>query len=134
MELEAVLRIILAAVLGGVIGYQRERIGKAAGLRTIVLICIGAAVFAVVTVYGFGVSDTGRAAITAGVVTGVGFLGAGTILRSSEGHVEGLTTAATIWAMAGVGTAVGVGLYLIGVVSTLVVLVTLLLPHINPRS
>lgn len=126
-EVEMVLRLLLAAALGAVIGYQRERAKKSAGLRTHVLICVGAAVFTIVSTYGFDTDDTAR--VAAGVVAGVGFLGAGAIIRGGEGVVAGLTTAATIWAVAGIGLAAGAGLYIISAVATALVLVVLLIPH-----
>jgi putative Mg2+ transporter-C (MgtC) family protein len=127
IELEMVLRLLLAAALGAIIGYQRERAGKTAGLRTNILICIGAALFTVAS-YTFGnAADPSR--IAAGVVAGIGFLGAGAILRTGEGYVAGLTTAATIWAVAGIGLAAGAGLYLIAAVTTALVLIVLFLPH-----
>ena len=128
IELEMVLRLLLAAALGAIIGYQRERAGKPAGLRTHVLICVGAALFTITSLYGFGAAaDPAR--IAAGIVAGIGFLGAGAIIRRDEGLVAGLTTAATIWAVASIGLAVGVGLYLISVVTTAIALIILLLPH-----
>ena len=128
IELEMVLRVLMAVVLGGIIGFQRERSGKAAGLRTHILICAGAALFTVVSIYGFSmVGDPAR--VAAGVVAGIGFLGAGAILHREGGIVEGITTAATIWAIAAIGLAAGAGLYLVSVVTTVVVLIVLLLPH-----
>ena len=125
---EMILRLLLAAALGAVIGYQRERAKKPAGLRTHVLICLGAALFTVVSIYGFGVaSDPAR--VAAGVVVGIGFLGAGAILHREGGIVAGLTTAATIWAVAGIGLAAGAGLYLISAVATALVLTVLLVPR-----
>jgi putative Mg2+ transporter-C (MgtC) family protein len=124
-ELVMVLRILLAAVLGAVIGFQRRQADKPAGLRDIVLICTGSALFTVVSIYGFGLADPSR--VAAGIVTGIGFLGAGAIIRRGEGVIKGLTTAATIWVAAGIGMAAGTGLYLIAVVTTAVVLVVLLL-------
>ena len=127
IELEMVLRLLLAAALGAVIGYQRERAGKTAGLRTNILICVGAALFTMAS-YGFGsAADPSR--IAAGVVAGIGFLGAGVIIRTGEGLVAGVTTAATIWAVAGIGLAAGAGLYLISAVATALVLIVLFLPH-----
>jgi putative Mg2+ transporter-C (MgtC) family protein len=126
-ELEMVLRLLLAVALGAIIGFQRERAGKPAGLRTNTLICLGAALFTVISVYGFG-ADPAR--VAAGIVTGVGFLGAGAIImRRGEGTVEGLTTATTIWAVAGVGLAAGAGMYLIAAVATALILGVLYLPH-----
>jgi len=127
-ELEMVLRLLLAAGLGAAIGYQRERAGKPAGLRTHILICLGAALFTVASIYGFGTtSDTAR--VAAGVVAGIGFIGAGAIIRGGEGIIAGLTTAATIWAVAGVGLAAGAGLYIVSTVSTALILIVLFLPH-----
>ncbi|HUV76339.1 MAG TPA: MgtC/SapB family protein [Dehalococcoidales bacterium] len=126
-EVEVVLRLLLAAALGAIIGYQRERADKPAGLRTHILICVGAALFTVVSIYGFDTDDAAR--VASGVVAGIGFLGAGAILRSGEGIVGGLTTAATIWAVAGIGLAAGAGLYVVSAVATAIVLVVLFLPH-----
>lgn len=126
-EVEMILRLLLATALGAAIGYQRERAGKQIGLRTHILICVGAALFTVASIYGFGA--TGEAArVAAGVVVGVGFLGAGAIIRGGEGIVAGLTSAATIWAVAGIGLAAGAGLYLISAVTTAIVLIVLFLP------
>jgi len=128
-ELEMILRLLLAAALGAMIGYQRERAGKVAGLRTHVLISVGAALFTVASLYGFGAA-TDPARIAAGVVVGIGFLGGGVIIRrAEEGIVAGLTTAATIWAVAGIGLAAGAGLYLVSAVTTAIILVVLFLPH-----
>jgi putative Mg2+ transporter-C (MgtC) family protein len=121
------LRLLLSAVLGGVIGFERERAKKPAGLRTHILICLGACLFTVVSIYGFG-GDIAR--VAAGVVTGIGFIGAGAIIRGGrEGVIAGLTTAATIWAVAGIGLAAGAGLYLVAVVATLLILLVLIIPH-----
>ncbi len=115
-------------MLGAIIGFQRERAGKPAGLRTHILICLGAALFTVASIYGFGAaSDPAR--IAAGVLIGVGFLGAGIIMRTGEGIVAGLTTAATIWAVAGIGLAAGAGLYLVSAVAAVLILIVLYLPH-----
>ena len=126
-EVEMILRLLLAAALGAIIGYQRERAKKTAGLRTHVLICIGAALFTIASIYGFAADDTAR--VAAGVVAGVGFLGAGAIIRGGEGVLAGLTTAATIWSVAGIGLAAGAGLYLASVVATALVLIVLLIPR-----
>ncbi len=129
--MESILRLLLATALGAVIGYQRERAGKPAGLRTHILICAGSALFTIASLYGFGPgADTSR--VAAGIVTGIGFLGAGTILHRvyrGEGIVGGLTTAATIWAVAAIGLVAGVGMYLLSVIATAIVLIVLLLPH-----
>ena len=128
IEVEMVLRLLLATALGAIIGYQRERAGKPAGLRTHILICAGAALFTVASLYGFGAAaDPAR--IAAGIVAGIGFLGAGAIIRRGEGVVAGLTTAATIWAVAAIGLAAGAGLYMVSAVTTAIILIVLCLPH-----
>jgi len=128
IELEMALRLLMATALGAIIGYQRERAGKPVGLRTSVLVCVGAAVFTMASIYGFGaVADPSR--VAAGIVVGIGFLGAGAIIRRERGAVEGLTTAATIWAVAGIGLAAGAGLYLISALAAVIILIVLLLPH-----
>ena len=128
--LEMILRLLLAAVLGTAIGYQRKRAGKPVGIRTYVLIALGAALFTVVSIFGFsGVADPSR--VAAGVVIGIGFIGAGVIFRGPQaGEVTGLTTAASMWAAAAVGLAAGAGLYLISAVATLLIVVSLLLSKI----
>lgn len=122
-----VIRLLLAAGLGAAIGYQREREQKPAGLRTHVLIALGAALFTAAGIFGFASGDPSR--IAAGIVTGIGFLGAGAILHRQGGIVIGLTTAASIWAVAAIGLAVGAGQYLLSLVATVLSLVILMLPH-----
>jgi len=131
-SLEIILRLLLAAALGAGIGYQRERAAKAAGLRTHTLIALGAALFTVVSIFGFsGAVDPSR--VAAGVVAGVGFIGAGVIFRGMRGEDEiaGLTTAASIWVSAAVGLATGAGLYLISVVATLITAGILMIPKVR---
>lgn len=129
---EAILRVLLAVALGAGIGYQRERAGKAAGLRTLVLVATGAALFTVVSIFGFGAEGVDISRVAAGVVVGVGFIGAGVILRGrSEEEVAGLTTAATIWVTAGVGLAAGAGMYLVAVIAAAVIVGILLLPKVR---
>jgi putative Mg2+ transporter-C (MgtC) family protein len=130
--LEATLRFLLAVALGAVIGYQRERAGKAAGLRTLILVGAGAALFTVVSEFGFGTQGVDISRVAAGVVAGIGFIGAGVILRGQrEEEVAGLTTAATIWVTAGVGLAAGAGMYLVAVIAAAVILGVLSLPKIR---
>ena len=129
---EMILRLLLATVLGGAIGLQRELSGKEAGLRTNMLICLGAALLTVLSIYAFPGSDPSR--LAAGIATGIGFIGAGVILHRDGGAVVGLTTAATIWAVAGIGIAAGAGKYLISVAATVLALVILFLPHIHRPS
>lgn len=128
IEIEMVLRLLLATALGAIIGYERERAGKPAGVRTHILICLGSALFTIASIYGFGVA-TDPARVAAGIVTGIGFLGAGAIIHREGGLVAGLTTAATIWAVAGIGLAAGAGLYLVSAVTTALILIVLLLPR-----
>ncbi len=118
------LRILLAAVLGAALGLERQLHGKVAGLRTNMLICLGAAVLTIVSEQiGVKYSESaGR--IAAQIVSGIGFLGAGVIIRDRAG-VHGLTTAATIWLVAAVGVAVGMGSYFLSIAATLVSLAIL---------
>ena len=129
IELEMVLRVLLAMALGAIVGFQRGKAEKPAGLRDIILICGGSALFTVVSIYGFGVADQAR--VAAGIVTGIGFLGAGAIIRRGEGVIKGLTTAATIWITAGIGLAAGTGMYILAAVTTFLVLAVLLLPRLG---
>jgi len=130
-EVEIVLRLLLAAALGAIIGFQRERAHKAAGLRTHALIALGAALFTIVSVYGFpGTADVSR--VATGVVTGIGFIGAGVIFRGiGKDHVVGLTTAASVWVTAAVGLASGAGMYIIAAVTAVLVLLVLLIPRVK---
>ena len=118
------LGILLAIVLGSAIGIERQISGKAAGLRTNVLICLGAAVFTLISKQmASQTSDVTR--IAAQIVTGVGFLGAGAIIQD-RGGVKGLTTAATIWLVASIGMACGAGFYALAATSALLALLVLL--------
>ena len=114
-ELEMVARLFLATLIGFLIGLERELAGRPAGERTYALVSLGAATFAIISAEAFPGGDTAR--IAAGVVTGLGFLGAGMILRGQDRKVIGLTTAAGIWAVGGVGLAIGAGMYTVGLAS-----------------
>jgi putative Mg2+ transporter-C (MgtC) family protein len=130
--LEMTLRFLLAAGLGAGIGYQRERAGKAAGIRTHILVSSGAALFTLVSIYGFSGAAVDISRVAAGVVVGVGFIGAGVIFRGLRGEgVAGLTTAASMWAAAAVGLAAGTGMYLISVIATAVTVGVLFLPKVR---
>ncbi|HUW46608.1 MAG TPA: MgtC/SapB family protein [Dehalococcoidia bacterium] len=130
--LEMILRFLLAVALGAGIGYQRERAGKAAGLRTHILVSSGAALFTLVSIYGFSGAIVDISRVAAGVVVGIGFIGAGVILRGQrEKEVAGLTTAATIWITAAIGLAAGAGMYLISVIATAVAVGVLFLPKVR---
>lgn len=119
LDLELMLRILLAFLLGGVIGYERETTQRPAGLRTHMLVAAGSAAFTIVSIYAFVGQGTVRdpARVAAQIVTGVGFLGAGTIWRTSS-TVRGLTTAASIWLVAAIGMLIGTGLYLLAIFTT----------------
>ena len=126
-ELDMVIRLLMAALIGGAVGYERERAEKPAGFRTHLLVCVGATLFTIASAHAFGaLSDPSR--VAAGIVVGVGFLGAGTIFRG-ERVIVGLTTAATIWTVAAIGLALGAGMYLAAAVTALVVLAALRLPR-----
>ncbi len=123
--IEMILRLVVAALFGGLVGYQRERAEKPAGLRTHVLVCLGSALIMQLSFYPFeGIAAVDPTRIAAGVVVGIGFLGAGTIIRQGS-TVRGLTTAATVWATAGVGMAVGIGFYVPAVATTVLIIVIL---------
>lgn len=127
-DFEMILRLILAAILSGLVGYEREIHGRAAGLRTHILVCIGATLIMLTSMHMFevykGQTTLDPARIAAQVVSGIGFLGAGTILRF-KASVRGLTTAASLWTVAGIGLAVGSGLYIPAVITAILVLTTL---------
>jgi putative Mg2+ transporter-C (MgtC) family protein len=128
---EMVLRLLLAAGLGAAIGFERERHGKAAGLRTHILISAGAALFTLASIYGFnGSADPSR--VAAGVVAGIGFIGAGVIFRDiTSGGLAGLTSAACIWVTAAIGLAAGAGLYLVSALTTAVTIGILIIPKVR---
>ncbi len=128
-ELELLARLVLALLFGGVIGYERERQNRPAGLRTHILVCAGSALIMMVSIgmwaaYGGPGSNVDPGRIAAQVVSGIGFLGAGTILREGV-TIRGLTTAASLWVAAGIGLAVGGGFYLGAVGTTALVLFAL---------
>ena len=127
--MEGFLRILLAGGLGALIGLQREIDGKPAGIRTYGLVAIGAATFTAAGILGFGAGDP-SSRIVAQIITGIGFLGAGTILHLKD-RVLGLTTAAGLWVAAALGIAVGSGLYLIGIGTAIAVF--LLLQFLRPE-
>jgi putative Mg2+ transporter-C (MgtC) family protein len=118
------IRLILAAILGGIIGLEREIRDKPAGLRTNIMICLGSTLFMSLSTQVAKLLGGDPTRIAAQIITGIGFLGAGAVLHS-HGFVLGLTTAATIWVVAGVGMALGSGMYLVAVFTTAMSLVTL---------
>ncbi|AKK01193.1 MULTISPECIES: MgtC/SapB family protein [Pseudomonas] len=119
------VRLLMAALLGGILGFEREHKGKAAGVRTHMLVALGAALFVLVPQLSGSQADA-MSRVIQGVVAGIGFLGAGTILKNTEGdvgHVKGLTTAAGLWMTAAIGVAAGLGREATAVVSTILALV-----------
>jgi putative Mg2+ transporter-C (MgtC) family protein len=126
-DLEIVARIFIAFLLGALIGWERERHGVSAGIRTYGAICLGACAFGVVSLSILG-ADPSR--VAAQVATGVGFLGGGVIFRQDK-YINGLTTAATLWATAGVGLAVACGMYLVSVIASILIFVLLYLPRFS---
>ena len=128
LELELVLRVLFACVLGSIIGLERSRKHKAAGVRTYIIVAIGAAIFTIVSKYGFlSIAaektrvDVSRVAHT--IVTGVGFLGAGIIVSKGD-KIQGLTTAAGVWVMAAIGIACGTGMYIPALCAAILILIT----------
>ena len=118
-------RILLALLLGAIIGYERERAHKVAGLRTHILVCVSSALITLVALYGFENSTPETASrIIANIILGIGFIGGGAILRQ-ETHVMGTTTAATLWTVAAIGIAVGVGFTFAAILVTLIGYLTL---------
>lgn len=122
---EVAVRLILSCILGGAVGVERESIHRPAGLRTHVLVSLGSTLFTLVSIYGFG-SSTDPSRIAAQIVSGIGFLGAGTIIRHRAG-IRGLTTAASLWTVAGIGLGVGSGYYIGSIITTTLVLASLIL-------
>ncbi len=132
-ELDITLRLAIAMLLGGVIGFEREYRAKDAGFRTHFLVALGSALFCIVSQYGFGFELKDSSRVAAQVVSGIGFLGAGTIIFQKN-VVRGLTTAAGLWVTAAIGLACGTGMYLPAIVTTLMVLIGLeILSVIIPR-
>lgn len=128
-DAQIVFRLLIGAILGGLIGFERERHNKRiAGFRTHILVCTGSTLIMLTSVYVFELYGKGvsmdPARIAAGVITGIGFLGAGTIIRSSA-SVTGLTTAASLWTVSAIGLATGCGFYMAAYATTVIVLATL---------
>jgi putative Mg2+ transporter-C (MgtC) family protein len=128
-DAQIIIRLVVSSILGGLVGFEREMHNrKIAGFRTHILVCVGAALIMLTSIYISEIycnkmpADPAR--IAAGVITGIGFLGAGTIIRSGA-TVTGLTTAASLWTVSGIGLAVGCGFYMAGCITTIIVLATL---------
>jgi len=116
-EIELVLRLILAFALSGLVGFEREVALKPAGLRTHILVGLGSALITILSLYAFPGSDSAR--VAASIIVGIGFLGAGTIIKTKD-KVIGLTTAASLWITASIGVATGAGFYSIAIITTIV--------------
>ena len=139
-QLECILRIVLSGLCGLVVGYERKRRGKGAGTRTHLVVALASALMMIVSKYGFsdmakvaaGVYDTrlDPSRLASQIVTGVGFLGAG-MIYFNRGTITGLTTAAGIWATSGVGMAIGAGMYFIGILTTIIMIVAQTILHQN---
>ena len=132
------LRTITAVILGGIVGVQREKVGKPAGLRTHMLVSLGTAVV-VLSCQGVGMEMDGLSRVIQGIVTGIGFVGAGTILKlTDQREIQGLTTATGLWMTAAIGVAVGLGALGIAVIATLLTVIVLSLQGLeealNKRS
>ena len=128
-----IIRIILAILCAGIIGVERSRKRQAAGLRTHILVCLGAAIIMILSdflILNHPDSDAGR--LGAQVISGIGFLGAGTILVTSKSRIKGLTTAAGLWAAACMGLTIGAGFYTLGIIGSLAILIVLtILPQLE---
>lgn len=132
---QVVVRLLLAALLGGLLGFQRERVGKAAGLRTHMLVALGSAFFVLVP-YQAGMSLGDLSRVIQGVIAGIGFLGAGTILKQHEPEqIHGLTTAAGLWLTSAVGIAAGMGREASAVLCTVLAFIILsFLPRLESKA
>ena len=124
-EISVIIRLVLALLLGGIIGVERSRHGRAAGMRTHVLVCVGACMTALVGLHLMSVdANTDASRIAAQVISGIGFLGVGTIMIRNQSVVTGLTTAAGVWCTATIGIALGYGFYLAALVATVITIIT----------
>lgn len=124
VQLDLALRLTVGLILGAIIGFERELHRQPAGFRTHSLVSLGAALFTIVSAYGFIGDQVDPTRIAAQIVSGIGFIGAGTILQH-RGHIRGLTTAASLWSVAAIGTAAGARLYVVAIVGTLLILIIL---------
>ena len=132
VDLDAVIRLSLALILGAIVGFERETAGKSAGVRTYGLVALGASLFSYISIVGFPVAEGGiadPARIAAQVVVGIGFLGAGLIIFR-EDRVQGLTTAAGLWVVAGIGMSTGAGLHGLAVVATILGVIAFRFMHV----
>lgn len=129
-QAEILTRLLVSAAIAAMIGWEREKLHKPAGLRTHMLVCVGATLITLVSIDAMQGGDPAR--LAAGIVTGIGFLGAGTIFRDKD-HVRGLTTAASIWAVSAIGIAVGTGYYFAAIVAAAIIFLTLQIKKFERR-
>ena len=127
MDYEIVLRLLLAALWGGIVGAEREYRSKSAGFRTMIMISMGSCFFTIMSLLIGGSGNPDR--IAANIVTGIGFLGAGVIFKENNNRVQGITTAATIWSVAAVGMGIGGGFYMAAAGASLLILAVLAILH-----
>jgi len=121
IEVELILRLVISVTLGLMVGVERELSHKPAGLRTHALVSLGACLFTIISIYSFSIDP---ARIAASIVLGVGFIGAGSII-ATRGHIQGITTAASLWIVAAIGLVVGTGNYLLALVAAILVVLIL---------
>ncbi|HOW88330.1 MAG TPA: MgtC/SapB family protein [Candidatus Omnitrophota bacterium] len=130
-DIDIAIRLTVATFLGAIIGLERESHGKEAGFKTYSLVCLGSALMMIVSIDVFnifsGVAQVDPGRIAAQAVTGIGFIGAGAIIRSQQGSIKGLTTAAGIWSACAIGLACGLKLYKQAIITTILVLIILVL-------
>ena len=138
-EMKLLVRLLIAGAAAALIGYERESAFKVAGIRTHIIVSIASALLTCVSIYGFGVTGNGSpegadpSRVTAAIVTGVGFLGTGAIIIRS-GNITGLTTAAGLWAVSGIGIAIGAEMYILGIGATLMVYLAEIFSHFKLYS
>ena len=135
LDLEMIVRLIIAVGLGALIGYEREITQKPAGLSTHIFVCMGACLFTISSLYlinngTLGTFDSTR--IAAGIVTGISFIGAGSII-ASKGDIKGITTAASLWVVAAIGLMIGFGIYLLPIIATIITFIILQLGRVKKR-
>lgn len=121
---EQIIKLLLASLLGGLIGWERERSHKPAGLRTHMLVCLGSTLITIISINYF-TNDYAR--IIAGLITGIGFIGAGTTIAQGRKGVHGLTTAASLWAITAIGICIGIGWYILSAITAIFVILILFL-------
>jgi len=132
-DIELIIRIIGAGILGAIIGVEREFHGKDAGVRTHFIVAVGSALMLIISKYGFATDEADLSRVAANIITGVSFLGAGMIFSRGD-KIHGLTTAAGIWATAAIGMAIGNGMYALGIITTAIMLFFQSLLHYIPKK